>query len=396
MKRIATPFSEKLGLRLPLIAAPMAGGPTTADLVAACSAAGALGSFGFAYTQPGEMKKQAAAVRAKTDRPFGINLFVSPQPDPIDTVHQSAALAALAPWYAEMGLPAPEAAHPPFAPDLQAQLAAVEEIKPRVFTVHLGSLSREKTEKFKNLGVMVGGSATCVAEAQGLDALPKESMQKFKKLNILLGGSATCVAEAKGLEALGFDFVIAQGGEAGGHRGTYLRDPREALTGTLALARMIVRAVRLPVVAAGGIMDGEGIAAALALGAQAAQLGTAFIPCPESGAAQVHKDLLLKATEDDTRITEKFSGKPARGLANRFLREAEAKHFPQIAFPAQNQLTTKLRAASAKAGKPDFIALWAGQAAPLSRALPAAELIARLETETLQAIQNLKGLLHES
>ena len=127
---IRTSFSERLGLRLPLIAAPMAGGPTTPELVAACSAAGALGSFGFAYTQPEEMKKQAASVRAKTDRPFGINLFVSPQPEAIDAVHQSAALAALAPWYAEMGLAAPEAARPPFAPDLKAQLAAVEEIKP--------------------------------------------------------------------------------------------------------------------------------------------------------------------------------------------------------------------------------------------------------------------------
>jgi nitronate monooxygenase len=156
---------------------------------------------------------------------------------------------------------------------------------------------------------------------------------------------------------------------------------------------MIVRAVKLPVVAAGGIMDGEGIAAALALGAQAAQLGTAFIPCPESGAAQVHKDLLLKTTEDDTRVTEKFSGKPARGLVNRFMREMEQK--PQLPFPIQNSLTGKLRQASAKADKPDFIALWAGQGAALSRALPAAELISRLEAEMLQAIQNLKGLTHE-
>jgi nitronate monooxygenase len=365
MKRIATPFSERLGIRLPLIAAPMAGGPTTPELVAACSAAGALGSFGFAYVQPEEMKKQAAAVRAKTDRPFGINLFASPQPAAIAPKAQSAALEALAPYYKELDLPKPEPARAPYAPDLEAQLAAVEEIKPRVFTVHLDSLSREKTEKFKKLGIMVGGSATCVAEAQRL-------------------------------ESLGFDFVIAQGGEAGGHRGSYLRDPYQSLTGTLALIRIILRAVKLPVVAAGGIMDGAGIAAVLALGAQAAQLGTAFIPCPESGAQQVHKDLLLKTTEDETRLTEKFSGKLARGLANRFLREAEAKHFPQIAFPAQNQLTTKLRAASAKAGNPDFLAMWAGQAAPLSRALPAAELIARLEAETLQAIQKLKGLMHES
>lgn len=211
---------------------------------------------------------------------------------------------------------------------------------------------------------------------------------------ILVGGSATCVAEAKRLEELGFDFVIAQGGEAGGHRGTYLRDPYEALTGTFALVRLIVRATTLPVVAAGGIMDGAGIAAVLALGAQAAQLGTAFIPCPESGAPQVHKDQLLKATEDETRITEKFSGKPARGLANRFMKEMERA--PQLVFPAQNKVTGALRQASGKAGRPDFVAMWAEQAAPLSRALPAAELVARLEAETVQAIRTLKGLEHAS
>ncbi len=360
--KLKTPFSEKLGLRLPLIQAAMAGGPSSPELVAACSAAGALGSFGFAYIQPEEMKKQAAAVRAKTDRPFGINLFVSPQPATIDAVHQSASLAALAPWYAEMGLPAPEAVKPPYAPDLEAQLAAVIEIKPRVFTVHL-------------------------------DSLPAKRIEPYKRLGILVGASATCIEEAKRLETLGYDFVIAQGGEAGGHRGTYLRDPQEALTGTLALTRVVVKAVKLPVVAAGGIMDGAGIAAVLALGAQAAQLGTAFIPCPESGAPEVHKKAILGAREDDTRVTDKFSGKPARGIANRFLREAEAKHLPKLAFPAQNKLTGALRSASAKAGNPDFYALWAGQATPLARALPAAELVARLEAETIEAIQNLKGVL---
>ena len=363
MKTISTPLSKLLGLRLPLVVAPMAGGPTTPELVAAASAAGALGSFGFAYTQPEEMKKQAAAVRSKTERPFGINLFVAPQPEPIDPATQKNALQAVARYYQELNLPAPEPVRAPYAPDLEAQLAAVEEIRPRVFTVHLGALSAEKIRRFRNLNIIVGGSATCVAEAQRL-------------------------------ESLGFDFVIAQGGEAGGHRGSYLRDPLEALTGTLALTRLIVRAVKLPVIAAGGIMDGEGIAAVLALGAQAAQLGTAFIPCPESGAPQVHKDLLLKTREDDTRVTEKFSGKLARGLANRFMREMQ--NAPQLAFPAQNSVTGKLRQASAKAGKPDFVAMWAGQAAPLARALPAAELVARLEAETIQAIENLKGVLHES
>lgn len=355
-----TPFARKIGTRLPIIQAPMAGGPSSQELVAACCAAGALGSFGFAYTQPADMKRQAAWVRSRTQAPFGINLFVSPQPEPVSAGAQRAALEAVAPYYAELGLPVPEPVAAPYAPNLQEQLAAVEEIRPRIFTVHLGGLSTGE-------------------------------VRRFKSKDILVGGSANCIAEAKALEAAGFDFIIAQGGEAGGHRGSYLRDPYQSLTGTLALTRMIVRAVKVPVVAAGGIMDGAGIAAALALGAQAAQLGTAFIPCPESGASQVHKDLLVEATEDETRLTEKFSGKPARGLANRFMREMEAK--PQLAFPAQNSVTGKLRQASAKAGKADFIALWAGQAAPLSRALPAAALIKHLESELHAALNELKGML---
>ncbi len=354
-----TPFARKLGIRLPIIQAPMAGGPSSQELVAACSGAGALGSFGFAYAQPADMKRQVAWVRERTDKPLGINLFISPLPDPIPPAEQRAALDAVAPYSAELGLPPPQPVSPPYAPNLQEQLDAVEEIRPRVFTIHLG--------------------------------VEQERVNRLKRLGLVLGGSANCIAEAQALEAAGFDFIIAQGGEAGGHRGSYLRDPYQSLTGTLALTRMIVRAVKVPVVAAGGIMDGAGIAAALALGAQAAQLGTAFIPCPESGASQVHKDLLVKATEDETRLTEKFSGKPARGLVNRFKREMESK--PQLPFPAQNGLTGKLRQASAKAGKPDFVALWAGQAAPLSRALPAAELVRQLEAELRAALNGLKGML---
>src|SRR3954466_11979961 len=259
-------------------------------------------------------------------------------------------------------MPLPEPVKPPYAPDFAAQLSAVERIRPKAFTSHLA-------------------------------ALPTDCLEKFQAAGIVIGGSATNVAEAKRLESLGVDFIIAQGGEAGGHRGTYLRDPYAAMTGTLALVRLIVRAVRVPVVAAGGIMDGAGIAAVLALGAQAAQLGTAFLPCPESGASQVHKVALLATEEDDTRITEKFSGKPARGLANRFIREmADA---PQLAFPAQNSITSKLRVVSAKAGKPDCVALWAGQAAALSRKLPAAELIRTLEQETIAALRAGAALVKE-
>ena len=356
---IRTDLSSRLGLRIPVIQAPMAGGPSSQELVAACSAAGALGSFGFAYTQPDEMRKQAAFVRGRTDKPFGMNLFVAPLPGAIDAGAQRGALDAVAEYYTELGLPAPEPVRAPYAPDLEQQLKAVEEIKPRVFTTHFGSIA----------------------------------VERLKSKGIVVGGSATCVAEAKRLQELGFDFVIAQGGEAGGHRGTYLRDPYQSLTGTIALVRAIVKAVKVPVVAAGGIMDGAGIAAVLALGAQAAQLGTAFIPCPESGAPQVHKDLLVKATEDETAITEKFSGKPARGLVNRFM--TEMRDAPTLAFPAQNGVTGKLRQASAKAGKPDFVALWAGQGAALSRALPAAELIAKLESETAAALRHGASLVSE-
>ncbi len=361
MRTISTPLNALLGLRMPIIQAPMAGGPSTPELVAAVSAAGALGSLAFAYTQPDDMRRAAAAVRARTDRPFAVNLFAAPQPGAIDAAAQRAAIDALAAWHAELGLPAPEAVSPPYAPELRAQLDAVVEIRPAVFTAHLG-------------------------------ALPEEALRAFKAAGVKLGGAATCIAEACELEARGYDFVIAQGGEAGGHRGTFLRDPYAALTGTLALVRLLVRAVRVPVVASGGIMDGAGIAAALALGAAGAQLGTAFVPCPESGASTLHKEAILGAREDDTRVTEKFSGKPARSLVNRFIREAEAQRIPQLAFPAQNSLTAKLRAASTKAGKPDFVPLWAGQAAPLARALPAAELVARLESETLDAIDRLAGL----
>ncbi|HZM45542.1 MAG TPA: nitronate monooxygenase [Burkholderiales bacterium] len=358
MNRLQTPLCDRLGIRLPIIQAPMASAATP-EMAAAVCKAGGLGSLGAAYSQPEAMQRDAEAVRAQTDLPFNVNLFVVSQPPAVDAAAQRGALDAVAGYYQSLGLPAPEPVRAPYAPDLEAQLRAIEAIRPAVFSSHLGDLPAERVRRFQSQGIKVGGSANCVAEAERL-------------------------------EALGVDFIVAQGAEAGGHRGSYLRNPYESMTGTLALVRMIVCRVKTPVVAAGGIMDGAGIAAALALGAQAAQLGTAFIPCPESGAPQVHKDGLLAAREDTTVITEKFSGKPARGLANRFNREM--RDAPQLPFPAQNALTGKLRAASGKAGNPDFVAMWAGQAAPLSRALPAGQLIATLEAETLECLDRLASL----
>lgn len=360
MGRLHTPLCDRLGIRLPIIQAPMPSASTPA-LVAAVSNAGALGSFGSNLSQPETMVRDAEAARALTRAPFNMNLFVSKQPAEIDAAAQREALVAVAGYYKEIGLPPPEPVRTPYAPDLEAQLRAIEEIRPAVFTFHLGDLQQERVRRFQALGMRVGGSANCIAEARHL-------------------------------EALGVDFVVAQGAEAGGHRGSYLRDPYESMTGTLALVRMIARNVRCPVVAAGGIMDGAGIAAVLALGAQAAWLGTAFVPCPESGASREHKQSILDAKEDATLVTEKFSGKPARAISNRFMREMHERGAPHLAFPAQNAVTRPLRAASTKMGNPDFASLYAGQAAPLSRALPAAELVAALEAETLEALDRLAAL----
>jgi nitronate monooxygenase len=307
------------------------------------------------------MQRDMAAVRARTDAPFNLNLFAAPQPDNIPTDAQRDAIDALAGYYAEVGLPAPEPARAPYAPDFEAQLAVAEDARPAVLTFHLGVIEPDRVRRFQRQGIKVGGGATCVAEAERL-------------------------------EAAGVDFIIAQGAEAGGHRGTHLRNPYDSMTGTFALVRLIARRLKTPVVAAGGIMDGAGIAAALALGAQAVQLGTAFIPCPECGAPRIHKDSLLAAREDNTLITEKFTGKPARGLANRFMREMGSRAAPQLPFPAQGALTGKLRAAAGKAGNPDLLAMWAGQAVALSRALPAAELVSALETEALECLDRLATL----
>jgi nitronate monooxygenase len=360
MTRLHTPLCDRLGIRLPIVQAPMPSASTPA-LVAAVSKAGGLGSFGSNPVQPETMLRDAEGVRAQTPLPFNMNLFVSKQPGAVAEAAQRGALDAVAGYYKEIGLPPPEPVRPPYAPDLEAQLRAIEEIRPAVFTFHLGDLPQERVRRMQALGVRIGGSANCIAEARHL-------------------------------EALGVDFIIAQGAEAGGHRGSYLRDPYESMTGTLALVRMIVRAVKTPVVAAGGIMDGAGIAAVLALGAQAAWLGTAFVPCPESGASRAHKEGILGSKEDSTVVTEKISGKPARVISNRFTREMHERAAPQLVFPAQNLVTGKLRAASAKAGNPDFVAMYAGQASPLARALPAAELIAALEAETLECLERLAAL----
>ncbi|HYB70826.1 MAG TPA: DUF561 domain-containing protein, partial [Candidatus Bathyarchaeia archaeon] len=307
------------------------------------------------------MRADAAALRTRTGRSFNENLFAAPVPVEPAAEAQHAAIAAVRPLLEQQSLPVPERVPPPYAPDLAMQLEAVCDIRPAVCTVHLGGLSPAAIARIRGLGIR-------------------------------LGAAATSVREARHLESLGADFIIAQGGEAGGHRGTFLGSWEQAMTGTLALVRQIVSAVRVPVVAAGGIVDGAGVAAVLALGAQAAQLGTAFVVCPESGAPATHKKAIVDMDGDETTMTRAFSGKPARSVRNRFTELAESEHWPLLPFPAQTKLTAPLRQASARAGSSELYSAWSGQAGSLARALPAAELVRVLVDEARETIDHLRRL----
>lgn len=351
-------LADRLGVEYPVFQAPMAGGAATPELVAAVSNAGGLGSLGLGYLPPEGVREAIRATRALTSRPFCVNLF-APEPAPRAPSEEELAgvRAALAPFRAEVGLP--PAGTPAAAQPFGAQLRVVLEERVAAFSFTFGALAPEDVAALARSGAAVMGTATTAREARAL-------------------------------EAAGVHAVVAQGGEAGGHRGTFLGAADRGLAGTLALVPQIADAVRVPVVAAGGIMDGRGIAAALALGASAAALGTAFLACPESGASPPYKEAILAARDDDgTTLTRAFSGRWARGLRNRFTDALAAA--PVLPYPLQNSLTSDLRREAAKAGKADLLSLWAGQGVPLARARPAAELLRELVRETEAAVARLAG-----
>jgi nitronate monooxygenase len=348
-------FTGRLGVRHPLVLAPLAGGPSTPALCAAVSEAGGLGSYGAAYLAPGKLREEIRAIRAATSRPFAVNLFAD---DGVAADEPTFATAseALARFRAELNLP-PKT--PPASPvTLREAFAVILEERVPVFSFTFG-------------------------------IPPREMLEACRKAGIATMGTATTVAEARALEQSGVDFVCAQGAEAGGHRGTFDRDAEPPLIGTLALVPQVVDAVRLPVIAAGGIMDGRGFAAALALGASAVSLGTAFLGCPEAGTSAPYRAALRQARDDATVITRAFSGRAARGLSNRFTREMSDA--PIAPYPIQNALTREIRAAAAKLGDPGFLSLWAGQAAALAREMPARELVAQIVHEAEAVISGLRA-----
>jgi nitronate monooxygenase len=343
-----TDLTSLLAIRYPLINAPMAG-ITTPELVAAASGAGALGSIGGATFRPDRLREEIDAVRALTEAPFAVNLFA-----PVETPPAPAQVAAmqrtLVPWRERFGLePAAEDPQPPPA-SVDDQLAVVIEERPAAFSFSFG-----------------------IPPAEALDAM--------REAEITLIGTATVPGEAVMLEEAGCDAIVAQGSEAGGHRGTFALPFERALIGTMALVPQVVNAVSVPVVAAGGIMDGRGIAAALALGAAGAQLGTAFIACPESAAPDSYKRSLAGSDASATTVTDAFTGRPARGLRTPFFDELE-RSGPEIPpFPLQAMLVAELREAGLAHDELDVVMRLAGQGAPMVRELPASELVARLAAE---------------
>jgi nitronate monooxygenase len=350
-----TDLMQRFGLSHPVIQAPMAGGGDTPKLVAAACEAGALGSIGATYLTPPQITEAARAVRERTNRPFGINLF-APQSAPAVPDDPQPALDRVAPFFAELGLPAP-------------------------------ALPQAAGDTFeRNLSVALESGASIFSFTCGIP--PGDAVAAIKRRGMFLMGTATSVEEASALKTAGFDAVVAQGSEAGGHRATFAGDFDSGMVGTMALVPQIADAVALPVIASGGIMDGRGIAAALALGASAVQMGTAFLTCEEAGIPEAYKAAILGARENETRLTRAFSGRPARGIVNRFMTEIDADA-AILPFPIQNTLTRPLRSAAAQQDRAEFLSLWAGQGLRLARRQTAAELIARLADETDSALARL-------
>lgn len=352
-------FLQHFQMRHPIIQAPLAGGGDTPELVAAVCNAGGLGFIGAAYLRPQQIAETCGAVRNMTRRPFGINLFAPSTTTP-KTVRPEAAVARVAPYFSELGVPAPS--HPAHASNtFEEQLAAALE---------------------------TGASAFSFT----FEILPDEAIRSLKNRGMYLLGTATTVDEAIHLEKVRVDAIVAQGSEAGGHRGTFSGDFGGCMIGTIALVPQIVDAVHVPVIASGGIMDGRGIVAALALGASAVQLGTAFLTCNESGVSDAYREAILEAREDQTRVTRAFSGRPARGIVNRFMTEVESSDSADciLPFPLQNALTRPLRTAAAKQGRAEFLSLWAGQGVRMARRQSAGELIARLARETDAVLRGLQ------
>lgn len=342
---------DLFGIDLPIVQAPMAG-PTTPQMVVAVSEAGGLGSLPCAMLGLDQVREALQTIRNGTSRPINLNFFCHAPPS-LDAARDSTWRARLAPYYVERGLD-PETTVPtsnrrPFDGDY---CELVEQYKPRVVSFHFG--------------------------------LPEQALlDRVKAAGAKVIASATTVSEARWLEDRGCDAVVAMGLEAGGHRGNFLSNDMATQVGTFALVPQVADAVKVPVIAAGGVADARGIVAAFALGACGVQIGTAYLFCPEATMPPFHRTALKTSTDDGTALTNLFTGRPARGIINRLMRDLGFLSPIAPAFPLAAGALAPLRAKAESAGSPDFTPMWSGQAAGLARELPAGELTRRLAADAL-------------
>ncbi len=341
----STALQQVLGTDLPIIQAPMAGAQVSAMAIAV-SNAGGLGSLPCAMLTPDSMRSELASIKAGTSKPYNVNFFCHTPPAP-DAAREAAWRKTLAPYYQEHGIdPAAIPAGPGRAPFSAEAADILEAYRPRVVSFHFGLPSPELLARVRSWGSKILSSATTVDEARWL-------------------------------EARGVDAIIAQGVEAGGHQGHFLTD-RPMQIGTFALLPQVVRAVKVPVIAAGGIVDAGGAAAALALGAAGVQIGTAYLLCPESIISKIHRAALKSEAARETALTNIFTGRPARGIVNRFMRELGPINAAVPHFPLGTSAITPLRAKAEAQGSGDFSPLWSGQNATGCKEIPAAELTREL------------------
>ncbi len=348
---------DLIDIELPIIQAPMAGA-NGADMAIAVSEVGGLGSLPFAMLDSDKARAELNVVRNKTTKPVNVNFFCHKPATP-DMYREEAWRQHLSDYYEELGLDVsismPTVNRSPFD---EAMCEIVEDLKPEVVSFHFGLPTKPLLERVKAAG-------SCVLS------------------------SATTVDEALWLEDKGCDAIIAQGFEAGGHRGMFLTDETTSQIGTLALVPQVVDAVKVPVIAAGGIADGRGVAAVFALGAAGAQIGTAYLLTPESLISDIHRTALGAARDDGTALTNLFSGRPARGLMNRIMREIGPMSDLAPAFPTAGGALAPLKATAEARGASDFTSLWSGQAASLCNETSSGSLTRQLADEAAQQLEKL-------
>ncbi len=348
-------LTRLLGIDFPIIQAPMAGGVTTTDLVSAVSNSGGLGMIGAGYLTTEQLRQQIREVKRETKNSFGVNLFV-PTSFTISKGEVSGALQILQP--------------------------IKEKLNVAMDNTELPSVEHEQNKFLEHVQVVIDENVPICSFTFGVPS--KEVIAELKSHHIYLIGTATTVEEAIINEENGLDAVVVQGTEAGGHRGSFT--DVEKLIGLMSLIPQVCSHISVPVIAAGGIMDGRGMIASLCLGAAAVQMGTAFLTCKESGAHPVHKKAILHSSEDHTVLTRVYSGKWARGVKNTFYEDMREYENTLPPYPIQNALTSKIRKASSQQNNPDYMSLWSGQNASLARELTAKELI----TTIIKEVNELK------